>query len=90
MASSLISEWGEGRGGSGVSFPFFFFKIVTTKYVLNSLGIYLFSDKIFVSLWHNLSPRADVNDKVAIITILMIKINQRAANLSYDLLFQLN
>ena len=36
------------------------------------LGVYLFSDKVFVSLGHNLSPR-DVNDKVAIITILIIK-----------------
>ena len=36
-----------------------------------------------------LSPQ-DVNDKLAIMTILMIKINQNAANLSYDLLFKLN
>ena len=39
---------------------------------LQKLGVYLFSDKVFVSLGHNLSPR-DVNDKVVIITILIIK-----------------
>ena len=70
--------------GSGVCSPFFFFfffqvcsyqirpQLAGLSYKNPSLGVYLFSEKVFVSLWHNLSPR-DVNDKVAIITILIIK-----------------
>ena len=54
-----------------------------------SLEIYSFSDKTLFPYGINLSPR-DVNDKVAIITILIIEIDKNAANLSYDLLFQIN
>ena len=82
VASSIISGAGDGEGKRSLfSFFFFFFQVCSYQirpqlaglsYKNPSLGVYLFSEKVFVSLWHNLSPR-DVNDKVAIITILIIK-----------------
>ena len=69
------------RGEAEFVLLFFFFQVCSYQirpqlaglsYKNPSLGVYLFSEKVFVSLWHNLSPR-DVNDKVAIITILIIK-----------------
>ena len=81
VASSIISGAGDGEGKRSLFSFFFFFQFCSYQirpqlaglsYKNPSLGVYLFSEKVFVSLWHNLSPR-DVNDKVAIITILIIK-----------------
>ena len=91
-------NFGGGGGGGKWSLLFFFFKIVATKQVLiwrlfptktHPQRFIPFQTKLLFPYSINLSPR-DVNDKVAIITILIIKINKNAANLSYDLLFQIN
>ena len=100
FATFCLVSRGEGEWGSGFCFPFSFFFFQDCSYQIRRqlagsflqkpilIRIHLFSNKIFVSLWHNFSPRK-VNDKVAIITIPMRKINQNAANLSYDILFQI-
>ena len=79
VASSIISGVGDGEGKRSLFSIFFQVcsyqirpQLAGLSYKNPSLGVCLFSDKVFVSLWHNLSPR-DANNKVAIITILIIK-----------------
>ena len=95
-ASSLISEGG-WRGK--VEFVFLFFQgcsyqirphLAALSHNNPSLGIYSFSDKTFVSLWHKfVTPRCQRQGSNNNISYDK-KNNQNAANLSYDLLFQLN